>query len=213
MTEIISPEIQVYCARQSAEPGALLKELSDYTFSHTDHPRMVSGSDVGNFLQFVCRLLKAVKVLDIGTFTGYSALTLAEALEDNGKVHTFEMDINHKNIAERFFERSDHKEKIILHFGPALTALKKFVKDTFDMAFIDADKENYFHYYERCLELVKIGGVIILDNMLWSGTVLDPVTPEAVALRKLGDHIRGDERVTNFLLPVRDGLMICRRVK
>ncbi len=213
MTGIISPAIQAYCSGQSAEPGPLLKEVFDYTLNQMENSSMISGAEVGNFLQFTCRLLKAVKVLDIGTFSGYSALTMAEVIADDGEVHTCEMDLKHKNVAARFFAKSKYKTKISLHFGPARDTLKQFAADSFDLAFIDADKVSYPAYYELCLELVKIGGVIILDNMLWSGTVLNPVTPESAVLRKLGDKIRLDERVINFLLPLRDGLMVCQRLK
>ncbi len=213
MLEIISKEIQHYCAEHSNVTTPLLSELREYTFSHTERPNMVSGADVGNILQFVSRLLKAKKILDIGTFTGYSALTLAETLDNDGELHTFEMDEHHRNIAASFFARSEHNHKIKLHFGAALKSLDQFKTCDFDLAFIDADKSSYKDYYQRALELVKIGGVIILDNMLWSGTVLKPIDADAVTLRQMGDFIQNDDRVSNFLLPVRDGLMICYRIK
>ena len=134
---------------------------------------------------------------------------MAEALPKDGEIHTCELMEKHVKTAQSFFDRSDYGKKITIHQGSALNSLEQLQAGSFDMAFIDADKTNYLEYYQRCLALIKKGGVIILDNMLWGGDVLDPQDDDAKALRKTGDFIQSDNRVFNTLLPIRDGLMLC----
>ena len=154
-------------------------------------------------------MIAAKKIVEVGTFTGYSALQMAEALPLHGEIHTCELMKKHAETAQSFFNKSDYGKKITIHQGQAQKSLETFKAGNFDMAFIDADKSNYLEYYKRCLVLIRSGGVIILDNMLWSGSVIDPKDDDAKALRKTGDYIQEDKRVFNMLFPIRDGLMLC----
>ena len=134
---------------------------------------------------------------------------MAEVIPLHGEIHTCELMTKHAETAQSFFDKSDYGKKITIHEGPALESLETLKVGNFDMAFIDADKSNYLDYYKRCLMLIRAGGVIILDNMLWSGSVIDPNDDDSKALRKTGDYIQEDNRVFNMLFPIRDGLMLC----
>ena len=191
------------------ENSSLVMELEKYTFENEDVPQMISGQLVGGFLQSIILMTHAKRVLEVGMFTGFSALKMAEVLPDSGEIHTCELMAKHVKTARSFFDRSNHGNKITIHSGPALQALEQMQSGSFDMAFIDADKINYLEYYKRCLVLVRKGGVIILDNMLWSGNVINPEDNDSKALRIVGDYIQKDTRVINTLLPIRDGLMHC----
>ena len=142
-------------------------------------------------------------------FTGYSAMALAQALPKDGTIHTCEIMKEHAKTAESFFSKSTHNKKIIIHQGPAINTLETFNINTFDLAFIDADKINYLNYYKYCVQLVKKQGIIVLDNMLWGGSVINPQDDDARTIKETGDFIHQDARVKNCLLPIRDGLMIC----
>ena len=198
-----------YCRDHSQADSALLIELEQYTWENEDVPQMLSGKLVGKFLQSVIKMIAAKNIVEVGTFTGYSALQMAEALPVDGGIHTCELMEKHAKTAQSFFDRSDYGNKITIHQGSALNSLEQLQAGSFDMAFIDADKTNYLEYYQRCLALIKKGSVIILDNMLWGGDVIDPQDKDAKTLRKTGDFIQNDERVFNTLLPIRDGLMLC----
>ena len=198
-----------YCKDQSSADSELLTELEKYTWDNEDVPQMISGQLVGNFLQSAIKMIQAQYIVEVGTFTGYSALKMAEALPVNGEVHTCELMDKHARTAQSFFDRSKHGSKITIHRGPALESLEQMKSGSFDLAFIDADKSNYLEYYSRCITLIRCGGAIVLDNMLWGGDVLDPQDEDARALRKTGEFIQNDARVFNTLLPIRDGLMLC----
>ena len=198
-----------YCRDHSQADSSLLMELLIYTWENEEIPQMISGQLVGKFLKSLIKLLRAKRIVEVGTFTGYSALQMAEALPKDGEIHTCELMEKHAKTAQSFFDRSDYGNKITIHQGSALKSLEQLQAGSFDMAFIDADKTNYLEYYQRCLALIKKGGIIILDNMLWGGDVLEPQDDDAKSLRKTGDFIQNDERVFNTLLPIRDGLMLC----
>ena len=198
-----------YCKGQSSADSELLTELEKYTWDNEDVPQMISGQLVGNFLQSAIKMIQAQYIVEVGTFTGYSALKMAEALPVNGEVHTCELMEKHARTAQSFFDRSKNGSKITIHRGPALESLEQMKSGSFDLAFIDADKSNYLEYYSRCITLIRCGGAIVLDNMLWGGDVLDPQDEDAKALRKTGEFIQNDARVFNTLLPIRDGLMLC----
>jgi caffeoyl-CoA O-methyltransferase len=202
-------KFQVYCSEHTEVNNPLLTKLDKYTWENEDLPQMISGQQVGKFLQSIIIMIGAKKIIEVGTFTGYSALQMAEALPVDGELHTCELMHKHVKTAQSFFNQSDHKNKITIHQGPALHSLEQLKSGSFDMAFIDADKPNYLEYYKRCLMLIHRGGVIILDNMLWGGSVINPHDDDSKALRKTGDYIQQDERVFNILLPIRDGLMLC----
>ena len=170
---------------------------------------MICGLLVGSFLQSVILMIRAKRILEVGMFTGFSALKMAEVLPEGGKIHTCELMDKHVETAQSFFNRSDYGNKITIHSGPALESLEQMKVGSFDMAFIDANKSNYKDYYQLCISIVRKGGVIILDNMLWGGNVIDPIDDDSKMLRKTGDYIQNDYRVFNTLLPIRDGLMLC----
>ena len=202
-------KIQKYCEDHSEKNSAILDELTNYTQNNIEGSVMISGPQVGNVLQGLIKMLNAKYILEIGMYTGYSALKMAEAVTNEGEVHTCELAKNHCKTAQSFFNKTTYGEKIIIHQGEALSSIEKFPINTFDLAFIDADKINYPNYYQRCMTLVKSGGVIVLDNMLWGGTVLNPKDEDSKAIRKTGKLIQHDDRCFNFLLPIRDGLMVC----
>ena len=201
--------MQKYCRQHSKDDSSLLAELEKYTWENEDVPQMISGQLVGKFLQSIIIMTDAKRIIEVGTFTGYSALQMAEVVPKDGEIHTCELMIKHINTAQSFFDRSEFGNKITIHEGLALDSLEQLQSNNFDMAFIDADKSNYLDYYKRCFTLIRSGGVIILDNMLWSGNVINPKDDDSKALRKTGDYIQKDKRVFNLLLPIRDGLMLC----
>ena len=204
-----SKEILDYCCQHSNADSFLLSELEKYTWKNEDMPQMISGQLVGKLLQSIIIMINAKRIVEVGTFTGYSALQMAEVIPENGEIHTCELMEKHTKTAQSFFDQSENGSKIRIHKGPALQSLEQLQAGSFDLAFIDADKSNYLEYYKHCLMLVRQGGAIILDNMLWGGSVIDPQDDESITLRKTGDYIQQDERVFNILLPVRDGLMLC----
>jgi len=201
--------IDQYCMGHSEKESDLLKEIREYTQKHEQVPAMISGPLVVNTLKSIIKLSGAKSILEIGMFTGYSAIGMAEALLDNGHINTCELCPIHGETAQKFFNKSNYKHQLTIHIGEALETLEKFSKNSFDMIFIDADKINYIEYYKRAMVLLKSGGVIILDNMLWSGDVLKPTSKESETLNMLNNIITDDERTINTLLPIRDGLMIC----
>ena len=209
MINVIKENIHKYCKEHTAADKRLLTELEKYTWDNEDVPQMISGQMVGKFLQSIIKMITAQKIVEIGTFTGYSALQMAEAIPLDGEIHTCELMTKHAETAQSFFDKSDYAKNITIHQGPALETLETLQVGNFDMAFIDADKSTYIEYYKRCLALIRTGGVIILDNMLWSGSVIDPKDDDSKALRKTGDFIQEDKRVFNMLFPIRDGLMLC----
>ena len=204
-----SEDILDYCRQHSRADSLLLSNLEKYTWENEDVPQMISGQLVGKFLQSIIIMINAKRIVEVGTFTGYSALQMAEAIPEDGEIHTCELMKKHVNTAQSFFDRSEFGYKITIHEGPALDSLEQLQSNNFDMAFIDADKSNYLDYYKRCFTLIRSGGAIILDNMLWGGTVIDPKDDDSKMLRKTGDYIQNDDRVFNTLLSIRDGLMLC----
>ena len=208
IAEIRKKEIIEYCEKFSNQDSKILKELIEYTFDNSLAPQMISGVQVGNLLQSIILLSNAKKVLEIGMFTGYSALKMAEALPNDGEIHTCEIGENHIKTAQKFFNKSKHGNKIIIHEGPALDSLQKFNENSFDLCFIDADKNNYKNYYIQCTKLLKPNGCLILDNMLWGGEVLDPKDKESQTIADTAKMINNDS-MYNTMLTIRDGLMLC----
>lgn len=212
--DITSPAIESYCTEHSFPPAALLAELQAYTIDHCANAQMVIGPLEGAFLQLLVRLSGARRVFEIGTFTGYSALAMAEALPPDGEIITCEINAAHAEIARRFFDRSPHGRKITLRFGPALQTIDQLTDARpVDLVFIDADKENYINYYERVLPRLKTGGLIVADNVLWSGQVIDPQdqSESTRALVEFNDLVHRDPRVECVVLPLRDGVSLIRK--
>ena len=208
MTNDITQDINKYCINHSNPESKLLQSIREYTLMNEEMSAMISGPIVANFLQNLIHMIHAKSVLEIGMFTGYSAMAMAEALPDNGIVHTCELMSPHVKTAQNFFNQYN-KNKFYIHEGDAKGTLETFSVNSFDLIFIDADKINYIHYYKKAMMLIKNGGIIVLDNMLWGGTVLDPQTEESKTLNELNQLISNDNRNKNVLLPIRDGLMMC----
>jgi caffeoyl-CoA O-methyltransferase len=210
MLTLVPEAIETYARDHSKSPGNLFYELEQATELKTPYPQMLSGRTVGLFLNTLVFATRAKLVLEIGTFTGYSALMMASALPAGGSLITCDVDPKATAIARSFWARSPHGKKIELRLGPALETLKT-LKGPFDLVFIDADKENYSNYYRRALELLAPRGLIVVDNALWGGNVLGPKTASDRAIAELADVVQADARVMNVLLTVRDGLMLIRR--
>ena len=212
MIPIVSPPIDAYCLAHTTPADPLLDELAAYTRAHCKLPQMLTGPVEGTFLRMLVQISGAKRVLEIGTFTGYSALSMAAELPDDGELITCDIDPGHARIAQSFFDRSPQGKKIHLRLGAALDTLRVLPDDArFDFAFIDADKENYVNYYDTVLPLLRPGGMIAADNTLWSGKVLDPQEKSDHAIVAFNDHVRRDPRVEHVLLSVRDGVMLIRK--
>lgn len=209
MTDIIT-SLYTYCENHSKGLDTVLAELERMTHLQTTQPRMLSGPLQGLFLSLISSLLKPGKILEIGTFTGYSALCLAKGLRENGQLITIDINPETLVIARSMINKSGLQDKIQIIEGNAFEIIPS-LEGQFDLVFIDADKENYQHYYQMVRHRVPSGGLIILDNMLWSGKVLDQQKDaKTKALDDLNDFINRDEGVENVLLPLRDGLHIVR---
>ena len=203
--DFIDEKIEEYAFDHTSYEGDLLKQLEEETYEKLDIPQMTTGRIEARLLKMLAHLARAKRVLEIGTFAGYSALSMAEALPEEGELVTCEMDPEAIFVAKKYFGLSPHGKKITLMEGPALGSLKK-VSGFFDMAFIDADKENYSNYYEAIFPLIRPGGLMAIDNVLWSGRVLDPKDNSDKAIHELNEKVVRDNRVESVMLTVRDGL-------
>ena len=209
---LISEEIEQYCLDQSQQDTGLLKELVNKTLKEEEIPQMLSGPLVGGLLQLLIKITGAKNILEIGMFTGYSTLKMAEALPEDGEIHTCELMEKHVKTAESWFNKSNDGYKITIHHGRAIDQLNSFKIGSFDLIFIDADKINYPEYYRRSTSLLKVGGIAVLDNMLWEGEVLNPKDGNAKALRETAELIKNNHRLESLHLPVRDGILIYRKL-
>jgi caffeoyl-CoA O-methyltransferase len=210
MISSLSEEIEKYAEGHTRELSDLHSRLWRETHEKTTAPGMMVGPLEGALLRLLVRLTAAKRVLEIGMFTGYSALAMAEALPEDGRLIACDINPETSKIARRYFAASPHGHKIEINLGPAKETLKK-LQGPFDLCFIDADKQGYGGYYDACIELVRPGGIIVLDNMLQSGRVLNPADTAARAIASLNRRIQRDERVENVLLPIRDGIMLAYR--
>ena len=208
---ITPKEIEDYCKEFSLQDTELLSQLTTKTWEAEEMPQMLSGSLVGGLLQMLVKISGAERILEIGMFTGYSALKMAEALPENGTIDCCELIEKHINTAKSWFNKTKLGEKITVHKGVAIKSLDKFEDQTYDLLFVDADKSNYPSYHKRGLSLLKVGGIAIFDNMLWSGTVLEPSDMDAIALRETAELIKNNDRLEPLLIPIRDGVMVYRK--
>ena len=204
LPQTITGYIQQHAVR---EPG-ILRELRAAT-ARVPHSGMQIGADQGQLMALLVKLMGAKRCLEIGTYTGYSALAVALALPQDGSIVCCDVSEEWTAVGKPFWKKAGVEKKIDLRIGPALETLKK-LKGPFDFVFIDADKENYLNYYERCLELVRRGGLIAVDNVLWSGEVANPAAEDSmtVALREFNDRVHKDERVDLAMLSVGDGVTL-----
>ncbi len=205
------PELEKYCVSHSSDLGDVLAELERETHLKTTMPRMLSGSLQGNFLKMIASIMNAKYIVEVGTFTGYSAICMASGMNGSGKLISLEVDDELKHFHEKYIPKSGLDGIIDVKYGDALETLPT-LDDGIDLAFIDADKKNYSNYYEILLPKMRQGGLIIADNVLWSGKVLgDDQDKNTLALKSFNDMVQADERVENFMLYLRDGLMMARK--
>lgn len=209
---IVDPLIEAYAAGFSDPESELLREVHLQTLAEHARGHMISGHLQGQFLQFICNILKPLRVLEIGTFTGYSALCMAPGLADGGEIHTIEMREEDAERARQNFNRSNQVDRIILHIGNALEIIPT-LDQTWDLVFIDADKVSYELYYQMVFPKVRSGGVILADNVLFHGQVVeDPVKGKnAKAMHAFNQLVSADQRVEKMILTLRDGLMLIRK--
>ncbi len=209
---IISEDIQKYAENCSSGEPEVLSELNRETYSDFLFPRMLSGHLQGRFLSMLSSLVKPHRILEIGTFTGYSAICLAEGLDEGGMLHTIELNDENEFKITEFFKKSGVENKIKLHFGDAQKIIPD-IHEIFDLIFLDADKENYLNYYHLIFDKLRPGGIILADNTLWSGKVLDPsqMDKETIGIREFNEAVTQDSRVENVLLTIRDGIMMIRK--
>ncbi|HMH20529.1 MAG TPA: O-methyltransferase [Puia sp.] len=210
--DIISPLAHAYAERYSSGEGALLHGIADHTYANHPQSHMLSGHLQGKFLEMISRLLKPERVLEIGTFTGYSALCLAAGLAENGVLHTIELRQEDADVAAENFRRANWQDRIILHRGNALEIIPA-LHEAWDLVFIDADKVSYCDYYRLVLEKLRPGGVIIADNVLFHGQVLEaePEGKNAKAIHAFNEMIKKDDSVEKVMLTIRDGLFLIRK--
>ena len=211
MHTLVSADIEAYAQAHSMPESDLCRALREETQRRMASPQMIVGSLEGAFLKMMTQLVQATRVLEIGMFTGYSALCFAEALPVKGIVVTCEIDEESAALARQYFARSPSGKKIEVRMGPALDTMRD-LKGPFDLIFIDADKINYVNYYRRALDLVSPRGVILVDNVLWDGNVLqEPALDEnTAAIQELNRVVVADPRVTAVLVTVRDGILVIR---
>ncbi|MFO7707848.1 MAG: class I SAM-dependent methyltransferase [Desulfobacterales bacterium] len=213
MQQSLCERIELYAEHHTDEVSPLLKELLQETMELTARQRWSIGKVEGIFLQMLVKLAGARRVVEIGTFTGYSAILIAEALPEDGQLITCEMDRNVAEVAERYFNRTPHGRKIRLEIGPALDILLHLTEGEYDFVFIDADKPSYCDYFDQAMRLLRPGGVIFVDNVFWKGKVLKNKTtnPNARAIKRFNAKVREDDRVEKVMLAIRDGCYLIRK--
>lgn len=212
MNKLIFPDVEAYAQAHSMRESDLCRALREETAQRMESPQMIVGPLEGAFLKMMTQLVRATSVLEIGMFTGYSALCFAEALPADGKVLTCEIDEESAVLARQYFARSPIGKKIEIRMGPALDTMR-YLKGPFDLIFIDADKINYVNYYRRALDLLSPHGVILIDNVLWDGEVLKQPPPDekTAAIQELNRVVATDSRVTAVLVTIRDGVLVITR--
>ena len=211
--DFISKKIEDYCVKNSKGIDPILDKLERETQLKVMRPRMLSGKLQGKFLEQMVLMSNATNILEIGTYTGYSALCMAIALPDNGVLHTIDINAELETMANKYFKLADLDHKIVMHIGNALDIIPT-LNTKFDLVFIDADKHNYINYYDMLINRLPSGAWILVDNVLWSGKILDIENNndrETVAINKFNKKITNDNRVDNMLLPLRDGVMMIRK--
>lgn len=208
----ISTQIEAYCKNHSIGDSKILNQLKQHTIDTEVAPQMMCGQLIGGLLQFLIQVSHAKKVLEIGMFTGYSTLKMAEVLPPDGEIHTCEVYQKHIDSASKWFSKSEYEKKIKIHNGDAVASIEEFKIGSFDFLFVDADKLNYPEYFRKGLKLLKSGGIGIFDNMLWSGSVLNPNDDESKAINDTNKMIKNSKKVKQLLLPIRDGIMLFKKI-
>jgi predicted O-methyltransferase YrrM len=213
--KFLPEEIEAYSEAHTENESSLLKSLNRETYANVLNPRMLSGHIQGRFLSMLSRMIRPERILEIGTYTGYSAICLCEGLSENGKLITIDINEELETFTRGYFERSGLGDKIDYRIGNAIDIIPD-LHETFDLVFMDADKINYISYFNLSIDIVRPGGFIIADNVLWSGKVADPdlkkIDKDTQTLMDFNRMVQEDPRVSNILLPVRDGLMIIQKL-
>ncbi len=213
MTEL-DYRLEQYILNITGPEDEVLQELNRYTHLKIMHPRMLSGHLQGQILKMLCFMIKPGKILEIGTYTGYSAICLAKGLNEGGILHTIEINDELEDISTKFITKCGLKDKIRLHFGDAKVIIP-ILDDSFDLVFLDGEKSEYLNYYQLVFDKVKTGGYIFADNVLWSGKVLEEERTNdyfTKGIKEFNEFVKTDERVEKLILPIRDGLMILRKL-
>jgi len=212
MKTIVPPEIEEYAESHSMRESSICRSLREETERKMEYPQMMVGPLEGAFLKMMAQLVQAKDVLEIGMFTGYSALCFAEAIPPDGTVTTCEVDDESAALARQYFARSAQGTKISIRMGPALETMRE-LSGPFDLIFIDADKTNYVHYYRRALDLISPLGVILIDNVLWDGDVLKQPPPDerTAVIQEVNRVVAADPQVSAVLVTIRDGVLVVRK--
>ena len=208
----LSEELENYAAQHTEDEPLLLQELNKRTHLNVLQPRMISGHFQGRFLSLLSKMVQPRTILEIGTYTGYATLCLAEGLHPEGVLHTIDIKEELTDLQREFFDRSGYGNQIVQHLGKAADIIPA-LDTTFDLVFIDADKQNYAHYFDLVIEKMNRGGLILSDNVLWSGKVVEEVKhndKHTQALMAYNQKIKNDPRVETVLLPIRDGITLSR---
>ena len=212
MSFLVPQELEAYAEAHTSAPDELLRRLAEETRATLRSPQMLTGTIEGRFLEFVVFATGARRVLELGTYSGYSAISMAAALPEGGHIDTCEVDESHAEVARRYIEEAGLSDRITVHLGPALDTIE-WLEGEFDFVFIDADKENYVNYFEAVLPRLSDRSLIAADNTLWSGRVIDESDESegTRAIRAFNEHVRVDRRVVSVMLTVRDGVTLIRR--
>ena len=213
--DFISDDIMTYAINHTQDESNLLKALNKETHQKILQSRMISGHFQGRVLSFISQLIRPETILEIGTYTGYATLCLAEGLTKNGKIHTIEINEELIDFQKKYFDKSKFKNQIFTHIGDAIDIIPK-LKFKYDLIFLDADKANYPNYMEMVVPKLKRGGVLVADNVLWSGKVLDYQQKrddiETKGIKLFSELVKKNSSLQTLLLPIRDGLMMCRKI-
>lgn len=212
---ITSESVHQYAAQYSEQESPVLKALNEATHAEVRGAQMLSGALQGSFLTMISQMLAPKHILELGTYTGYSAICLAQGLANDGQLHTIDIDDKLNTMREKYWQDANMQDKIVLHIGPALEVVPTLdVK--FDLVFLDADKGNYTKYFDQLMEILPVGAVIIADNVMFHGDVLKPQSEQSNAAKHVqafNDHVQACDRVNTVMLPIRDGISIIRKIK
>jgi len=212
---IVDPEIDKYIEQHTTKAGEILTKIERETYLKSIYPRMISGSVQGRFIAMISKMIRPKYILEIGTFTGYSAVCFAEGIQENGQLHTIEINEELKERNRKYFEEADLAHKIIPHFGNALEIIPQ-LGIQFDLIFIDADKINYSSYFDLSMDKLKKGGFILADNVLWSGKVVSGNSgkkdKDTMAVVEFNKKVEQDSRVENVMIPLRDGMTLIQKI-
>lgn len=209
--DFLPEDLNDYIEKHTRDEGDVLKALDRETNLKVLMPRMLSGHIQGQVLRMLSMMIRPETILEIGTFTGYSGICLADGLQPGGRLHTIDINVELQDMVEAYFEKAGVKDKIVYHTGNAMEIIPA-MDMLFDLVFIDADKENYSNYFDLVIDKVRPGGYILADNVLWSGKVIQPKPDEETrSIMAFNDKVMADTRVENVLFPVRDGIMVMRK--